>query len=814
MNELGLHWFEQKEWQPYAFQKDTWDQMSKGKSGLLNAPTGFGKTMAVWFGVLEHFYLKIEPKQTDKRKKNKLHCLWITPLRALSKEIHHATNAVSEDLGLDYKIGLRTGDTLVAERKKQKTSPPHALITTPESVHIILATKGYSEYFEGLSIIVIDEWHELMGSKRGVLVELALSRLKALNPKLMIWGISATIGNLKQAKAILLGNTNVGTLVRAELDKRIEIHTILPDALDKFPWAGHMGLKLAEKVVPLIQNGNSTLLFTNTRAQAEIWYHHLLNIAPELAGVMALHHGSLSQDLRNWVENALHEGTLKVVVCTSSLDLGVDFRPVDTVIQVGSPKGVARFLQRAGRSGHQPGALSIIYFLPTHSLEIMEGASLKYAVSKRMIEDRYPFIRSFDVLIQYLVTLAVSEGFNPKTIFEEVIKTHCFESINREEFDDCLLLISKGGRTLDAYEEFHKAEVIDGLYQVTDKKIALRHMLSIGTIVNDAMMQVKFLSGKYLGSIEEWFVSRLNPGDTFWFSGRSLELIAVKYMQVIVCSSAKKKGKIPSWMGGRFPISANLGAALRHTFKEVHYKSEKKKSPEVQFLMPLFKEQSRRSYLPKENELLLEYIHTKYGYHLFVYSFEGKFVHEGMAAVLAYRLSKIKKSTFSIATNEYGIELLSDEAIPISEEVLGELFSTKDLYLDIQKGINTTEMARRQFREIAGISGLVFKGFPGKQIKTKHLQANSGLFFSVFEDYDKENLLLRQAYDEVFTFQLEIARMNAAFKRIETHKKVLKTLKYLTPFSFPLFTESFREKYSNEDWLSRIEKIKVQLEQI
>jgi len=814
MNELAEHWFEQKQWEPYDFQRETWEQMAKGKSGLLNAPTGFGKTMAVWFGVLAHYYLKAEPTLKDKRKKNKLHCLWITPLRALSKEIHNATNQVSIDLGVDYRIGLRTGDTLVTERNKQKTNPPHALITTPESVHIMLAINGYTDYFEKLSVIVVDEWHELMGSKRGVLIELALSRLKALNPKLMIWGISATIGNLKQAKAILLGNNNVGTLVRAELDKRIRVQTILPDTLENFPWAGHMGLKLAEKVLPLIQSGNSTLLFTNTRAQAEIWYHHLLSIAPDLAGAMALHHGSLSQEIRNWVENALHEGTLKVVVCTSSLDLGVDFRPVDTVIQVGSPKGVARFLQRAGRSGHQPGALSTIYFLPTHSLEIMEGASLKYAVAKGMVEDRYPFIRSFDVLIQYLVTLAVSEGFKPETIFSEVIKTHCFESISREEFDDCLLLILKGGRTLDAYEEFHKVEIEDGLYKVKDKKIALRHRLSIGTIVSDSMMQVKFQSGKYLGSIEEWFVSRLNPGDTFWFSGRNLELIAVKYMQIIVRASTKKKGKIPSWMGGRFPISANLGAALRHTFKEVHYKSEEKKSPEIQFLQPLFNEQSRRSYLPKENELLLEYVHTKYGYHLFVYPFEGKFVHEGMAAVLAYRLSQIKKSTFSIATNEYGIELLSDEPIPISQDILGELFSTKDLHLDIQRGINTIEMARRQFREIAGISGLVFKGYPGKQIKTKHLQANSGLFFSVFEDYDKDNLLLRQAYDEVFTFQLEIVRMTAAFQRIETHKRVLKVLHNLTPFSFPLFTESFRQKYSNEDWLSRIEKIKKQLEEV
>lgn len=813
MNLLAAQWFQQKDWQPHAFQQATWKHIAKGKSGLLNAPTGFGKTMAVWFGVLAHYYEKTNPPSSDKRKERKLHCLWITPLRALSKEIHSATDTVSNELGLDYRIGLRTGDTLASERKKQKTTPPNALITTPESVHIMLATKGYVDYFGELSIIVVDEWHELMGSKRGVLVELALSRLKALNPKLIIWGISATIGNLKEAKNILLGNVNTGVLVRADIDKKIEVHTILPDTLEKFPWAGHMGLSLAEKVLPLIRQGRSTLLFTNTRAQAEIWYHHLLSLSPELAGVMALHHGSLSQELRNWVEEALHDGILKLVVCTSSLDLGVDFRPVDTVIQVGSPKGIARFLQRAGRSGHQPGALSTIYFLPTHSLEIMEGASLKYAVSKKMVEDRIPFIRSFDILIQYLLTLAVSEGFNATIIFEEVIKTHCYQSISREEFDDCLLIILKGGKTLDAYDEFYKLEKVGEIYKVTDKRIALRHRLSIGTIVSDAMMQVKFLRGTYLGSIEEWFISRLKPGDTFWFSGRSLELVRVKHMQVLVRASQKKRGAIPSWMGGRFPISVNLGAALRHIFKEVHSPDEENKSLEVRFLAPLFDTQSRKSYLPKENELLIEYIQTKYGHHLFIYTFEGKFVHEGMAAVLAYRLSKIKPLTFSIATNEYGIELLSDETIPISDDILAALFSLQRLHEDIQHGINTTEMARRQFREIAGISGLVFKGYPKNQLKARHLQANAGLFFSVFEDYEKDNLLLRQAYDEVFTFQLEISRMYAAFQRIATHKIVLKTLKSLSPFSFPLFTESFRQKYSNEDWRSRIEKIKRQLEQ-
>lgn len=810
MSKLGAHWFDEKGWKPHDFQEKTWAAIAKGKSGLLNAPTGYGKTMAVWFGILEDYY-KIE-KARKGRKKSKLHCLWITPLRALSREIHKATNAVSDDLGIDYSIQLRTGDTTIADRKKQRTTPPNALITTPESVHILMASKGYESYFKNVSFVVVDEWHELMGSKRGVMTELALSRLKAINPKLKVWGISATIGNLEQAKDILTGGNDKNVLVKAKLPKDIAIETILPDNLEKFPWAGHLGVRLAHKVFPIIEQSTSTLIFTNTRSQAEIWYQQLLHLYPDLAGAIALHHGSLSEELRNWVEEALHNGTLKAVVCTSSLDLGVDFRPVDTVIQVGSPKGIARFVQRAGRSGHQPGALSRIYFLPTHSLEIMEGASLRYAVDAGMMEQRLPYIRSFDVLIQYMVTLAVSDGFYADDLFEEIKNTHCFQSMSREEFNECLMMITHGGRTLDAYDEFHKVVVEDGKYKVISRRVAHRHVLSIGAIISDAMMQVKFLGGKYLGTIEEWFISRLKPGDNFWFSGRNLELVRVKDMQALVkAATGTKKGAIPSWMGGRLPLSSHLGAALRHTFKEVQ-QSSAKQSEEVRFLMPLFEEQKRVSALPGEQDLLIEYIHTRYGYHLFVYPFEGKFVHEGMAAVIAYRLSQLKPSTFSIATNEYGFELLSDDEIPIEQALQEELFGPKNLTADIQHGINTTEMARRRFRDIAGIAGLVFQGYPGKQVRTKHVQANSGLFFSVFENYDKDNLLLKEAYEEVFDFQLEIARMRAAFERINTHEIIMTTPQKLTPFAFPIFAESFREKYSNEDWQSKLEKIKNQLE--
>jgi len=804
LNIFAETWFFNKGWQPHRFQQETWAAIAAGKSGLLNAPTGYGKTFAVWFGILQRYYRK------EKRRKG-LHGLWITPLRALSAEILQATQAVSNDLELDYRIGLRTGDTHTAERQRQRNNPPQALITTPESVHLLLASKGYREFFSGLEFVVVDEWHELVGSKRGVLVELALSHLRSICPKLQVWGISATIGNLNEAMDILLGDGHCGKLVRANLKKDTYMETLLPDTLERFPWAGHIGTSMIDKVVPIIESHRSTLLFTNTRSQAEIWYHRLLDAAPQLSGALAIHHGSLSDELRIWVEDALHRGTLKAVVCTSSLDLGVDFRPVDCVVQIGSPKGVARFVQRAGRSGHRPGETSTIFFLPTHSLEIMEGAAIRYAVANGLVEQRMPYVRSFDVLIQYMVTLAVSDGFRAEELYSEIKRTHCFGSISREEFDECLLMVTQGGRTLDTYEEFHKVVVENSVYRVTSKRVAMRHRLSIGAIVSDTMMRVKFMSGKYLGTIEEWFISRLQPGDTFWFSGRLLELVHVKDIQAIVRPAKGKKGAVPSWMGGRFPISDNFGAALRHTFAEIQRKG-RGIAAELRFLQPLFAEQRRVSALPDEDELLVEYIQTRYGHHLFVYPFEGKLVHEGMAAVVAYRLSSIQKATFSIASNEYGFELLCDAPIPLDEALRNGLFATDSLFDDIRSGINIREMARRKFRDIAGIAGLVFQGYPGKPMKTKHLQANSGLFFSVFEEHDARNLLLQQAYDEVYDFQLEASRMHKAFRRIETHRIIVQRPGQLTPFAFPIFAESFRERYSNEDWQSRLEKLKNQLE--
>jgi ATP-dependent Lhr-like helicase len=797
--QLANKWFRHKGWKPHKFQKETWAAIGAGNSGLLNAPTGYGKTMAIWFGVLQQYYDQPKPAAG-------LHCLWITPLRALSKEIVLATQQVSSDLDLNYRIGLRSGDTSTAERNRQNKKMPQALVTTPESVHILLATKEYEKLFRNLAFVIVDEWHELLGSKRGVQIELALSRLKAINPSLRIWGISATIGNLTQAKDILLaGSRDTSLIIRADIKKKLVIKTLFPDTVENYSWAGHLGLTMLPKVLPVLKESKSVLIFTNTRAHAEKWYRQLLETEPSLAGQIALHHGSLGDSTRKWVEDNLHAGRLKAVVCTSSLDLGVDFRPVDTVVQVGSPKGVARFMQRAGRSGHAPGETSIIYFLPTNSLEIIEGSAIRTAIDHKQMEQRIPYIRSFDVLIQYLVTLAVSDGFRAEQIYAEIKATHCYASVTREEFEWCLDFITKGGKSLGSYDEYHKVVQEEGIFRVKDRTIATRHRLGIGTIVSDSMMQVKFRSGKRLGVMEENFLSRLRPGDVFWYSGRNLELLQIHNMEAIVKPSKAEKGTIPSWMGGRMPLSAELSQNIRLQLDE--YTQSIFKLPELKKLKPLLDLQQKVSAVPRINELLIEQLKTREGYHLFIFPFEGRSLHEGIATVLAYRISLLLPVTFSIAMNDYGFELLSDQEIDVRAIIDNDLFSPEHLYDDTLKTNNAAEMARRRFREIASIAGLVFSGFPGKQKKTRHLQASSQLFFEVFSDYEKDNLLLRQAFDEVLDFQLEVARLQEAFRRISTNKIILSRPEKPTPFSFPLLVDMFRERFSSEDLQARIDKI-------
>ncbi|HET8804604.1 MAG TPA: ligase-associated DNA damage response DEXH box helicase, partial [Aequorivita sp.] len=599
---IAEDWFRSKDWKSFPFQKKAWKAFLDGKHGLLNAPTGSGKTYALWIPIVLQ-YLKENPDYKTKHIKG-IKAIWITPLRALSVEIHQAAQRFTDDLGTGLTVGIRTGDTSQSDRAKQKREMPDLLITTPESLMLLLGSKGYNKTFKTLTAIVVDEWHELLGSKRGVQMELALSRLKTISPKLRIWGISATIGNLEEAQDVLLGMDSEfrknSVLIKAKQKKKIEVRSIIPKKMETFPWRGHLGLHLLEDIVPIIKASKTTLIFTNTRGQCEVWFQKILEKHLEFAGEIAMHHGSIAKDTRLWVEQAIRNESLKAVVATSSLDLGVDFAPVETVIQIGGPKGVAKFLQRAGRSNHRPGEPSVIYFLPTHALELLEASALKRAVKEEVVEDRIPYLLSFDVLIQYLVTLAVGNGFFPKEIFPEIKNTFCYQGITEEQWNWCLNFITLGSQSLQAYDEYQKVEVTpDGLFKVESRQIAMMHRLSIGTIVSDSMMHVKYVTGGFIGTIEEWFISKLKPGDSFVFAGRTLELVRIRQMQAQVRKSTRKSGKVASFLGGRLPLSSQMSKILREEMQSEA--DHKRNTPELKALSHIFDRQERESIVPGEN---------------------------------------------------------------------------------------------------------------------------------------------------------------------------------------------------------------------
>ena len=791
----------QKDFAPFTFQLETWEKFYKNYSGMVVAPTGFGKTYSVFLAVIIDF-LNYPEKYGDGLK-----LLWITPLRALAKDIAKAMKEAIDEIGLDWSVGVRNGDTPISERTSQTKKMPDILLVTPESLHLLLAQKNNQRYFKNLKCIAVDEWHELLGGKRGVLTELALSRLTSYQKKIRIWGITATIGNLDEALEVLLPYKTKKTKVVAKEKKKIDIIAVLPDEVEILPWAGHLGNKLANKVIPIILESKTTLVFTNTRSQAEMWYQILLQQHPDFAGQIAIHHSSIDKYLRIWIEENLSSGYLKAVVSTSSLDLGVDFKPVDTVIQIGSAKGVARFLQRAGRSGHSPFETSKIYFVPTHSLELIEVAALKEAVKQKIIEPRVPMVMTFDVLVQYLITLAVGEGFKAEETFEQIKNTYAFQEITAEEWTSILQFITIGGGAFKNYEEFHKVVIEEGIYKVTSRRIAMLHRMNIGVIVSDAMLKVKVLGGSYVGMIEEYFITRMKKEDKFILAGRVLEVAHIKEMTVYV-RHAKGNVMVRSYFGGRLPLSSYLGQFLRMKLSEsLDAKSSEK---ELKFLHPLLASQEGISHIPKEDEFLVEIIKTRDGYHLFMYPFEGRLIHEVMSALIAFRISKITPISFSMAMNDYGFELLSSQEIPLTEENLKQILSKENLIKDVLSSINATEMARRKFRDIAVISGLVIQTYPGQQKNNKSLQSSAGLIFNVLEDYDSQNILLKQAYTEVFNQQIDEARLVEAFNRIENSKIILKFANSFTPLSFPIKVDSLRQSLSSEDLGERIKRMQAE----
>ena len=830
-------WLAARGWQPFDFQRQVWADIAQGRSGLLHATTGAGKTYAVWLGALAHLARTAHgpdegvgahtpTKRSTSHAAPPLTVLWVTPMRALAGDTLAALKAPMADLAPRWTIASRTGDSSSSERARQRERLPTVLVTTPESLTLLLTQFDASRRLADVRMVVVDEWHELLGSKRGVQLQLALARLRSWVPGLQTWGLSATLGDLGHARDVLLGpgaQAEPGVLIEARLPKTLAVDTLLPDTDTRFPWAGHLGMAMRDAVVREVEASATTLVFTNTRSQAELWYHALLEARPDWSGLIALHHGSLDKDVRQWVEAGLKAGSLKAVVATSSLDLGVDFSPVERVLQVGSAKGVARLLQRAGRSGHAPGQPSRLTLVPTHNLELVEAAAARRAIAAAQVEDVHSPQRPIDVLVQHVVSVALGGGFDADELLAEVRRTHAYADLSEAEWQWVLDFAGRGGHALQAYPDYRRIQRLDdGRFHLPDAALARRHRMSIGTIVSDGSVRVAFVRGATLGHVEEGFIARLRKGDCFIFAGRMLELVRVHEMTAQVKLASGRRAAVPRWNGGKMPLSSRLADAMVAVFDEVSDRLSSQPGhpdsapadvdPALRAAWPMLGLQHRWSALPRSDRLLVERLHSRDGWHLFAYPFAGRQVHLSLATLWAWRLAREAAATYSISVNDYGFELLAadEAAVPTPEALQGlreRLLDDANLIDDVCASVNATELAQRRFREIARISGLVFNGFPGESRSARQLQASSGLFFEVFRQHDPDNLLLQQAHKEVLRQEFEVDRLAATLQRMRRQAWCVQAPERFTPLAFPLMVERLRERLSTEKLQTRLERL-------
>jgi ATP-dependent Lhr-like helicase len=802
-----------------AFQRQAWAAYLAGESGLIQVPTGSGKTYAAVMGPIAELLAEAGwSAHQPGTSPPSLRLLYLTPLRALSRDLALAIQAPIEAMGWPLRVAIRNGDTSSHERGKQLRSPPQILITTPESLSLLLANAKAAELFGALQAVVLDEWHELMGSKRGVQTELCLSWLRQLRPSLRTWAISATIGNLEEAARAAVGVAGPQPrIVTADIQRATAIRSLLPDSIDGFPWGGHLGLRMYEELVAGLEPAVSTLLFTNTRNQAERWHQCLRFACPEMEGALALHHSAIDRSEREAIEAGVKAGELRWVVCTSSLDLGVDFQPVERVVQIGSAKNLARLLQRAGRSAHSPGGTSQVLFMPTNALELLEVSAIRRGLAEGLVETRRPPRLALDVLLQHLTSLACGPGFEPQQALAAVRTAWSFRELSESQWQWCLDFLEHGGACLAAYPRYRKLVREGSVYRVLDKTIARLHRFNIGTITANRSVTVRFVRGAVIGQVEEAFIGRLKSGDVFFFAGRQLEFVRLREMTAQVKATTRKSSTVPAWAGGQMALSDLLSQHLRaevdRCAKALAGESGHDiglDTPELQALKPLLRRQADLSRLPREGEFLVEICRSREGSHLFAYPFEGRFVHEGLGFLWAWRLARHRPSTITVSVNDYGFELLAPRGYPFEEllELHGDdLLESRQLAADLEQAVNLSELCRRRFRAIAQVSGLITQAMPGQSKSGGQLQISAALLFDVFQKHEPNHLLLEQTRREVIEEQLELPRLQAALDRLAASRWLLERTPRPGPLAFPLLVERLNNRMSNESVLERVQRL-------
>ncbi len=799
-------WFSAQGWQPRTHQTALIDKHQAGRDTLLIAPTGAGKTLAGFLPTL--VALADRPKRNDIRPMG-IHTLYISPLKALAVDIARNLEKPIKDMALPIRVETRTGDTPASRRDRQRRQPPDILLTTPEQVALMVSSKDAESYFDSLERVIFDELHAVAPSKRGDLLALDFARLRKLSPRLLATGLSATVRDPAELCRWLVpqlpGSQTGADLVLAEKSIAAPPHIRILETGERLPWSGHTARHAADEIYAEIARHKLTLVFVNTRMQAELVFQQLWAVN-EGGRRIALHHGSLSVAQRRKVEDAMAEGKLDAVVCTSTLDLGIDWGNVDLVINVGAPKGSSRLLQRIGRANHRLDEPSKALLVPSNRFEVLE---CRAAVDAAMAGEQDAVITrsgALDVLAQHVLGMACTAPFRADDLYDEVSSAAPYADLDRETFDAVLGFVATGGYALKAYERFAKIRRdTNGYWRAANGRVVQHYRMNVGTIVEASQLKVRFgrprgqafVGGRVLGEIEEYFAESMLPGDTFLFSGEILKYEGIHEDSVLVSRAAPKTDpKIPSYAGGKFPLSTHLAARVRTMLS----------TPASWGSLPAqvsdwLRLQQIKSTLPKAGEFLVETFPRGERHHLIAYPFEGRLAHQTLGMLLTRRMERAGLKPQGFVANDYALSIwgLGDVSARVSRNPrwLDELFAEDMLGDDLEEWLAESQLMKRTFRTCAVIAGLIERNFPGQQKKSRQVTMSTDLVYDVLRAHEPGHILLRAARADAATGLLDIARLGHMLTRIRGHI-VHKPLARVSPLAVPLLLEIGREAVHGE----------------
>jgi ATP-dependent Lhr-like helicase len=784
--ELFARWFEGRGWTPRPHQLALVDLATQGKSSLLIAPTGGGKTLA---GFLPSLIELTERRQAGKdlahvKGKGELHTLYISPLKALATDIRRNLETPIADMRLPVRAESRTGDTPQSRRLRQRERPPDLLLTTPESLALLLSYPDSAQFFASLKCVIVDELHALATTKRGHHLALGLSRLATLAPDVRFVGLSATVADPPELAAYLNLGSRPVEIVQGE--PGAAPHVTLIDAQERLPWGGHMGHHAVPEVYNIIRQHKTSIVFVNTRAQAELVFDRLWRINDDNLSI-GLHHGSLAVEQRRKVEAAMAAGKLRAVVATSSLDLGIDWGDVDLVIQMGAPKGVSRLMQRIGRANHRLEEPSRAMIAPANRFEVLESLAALEAIDARELDGDPPRPPCLDVLAQHIVGVACAQPIDREALFAEVKRTLPYRDLSRRDFDDTFDFVATGGYALAAYERWHRLRQLpDGRWMLASPLVARQFRMNVGTIVELPLLKVKLKRGPVLGEVEEAFIQGLVPGDTFVFAGRMLRFEGVKELAAQCSLATGGDPKVPAYGGGRLPLSTFLAERVRGILQDP--RKHPKLPAEVREWLRI---QVFRSQLPPADKLLIEGFPRGGKQFLVAYCFEGRNAHQTLGMLLTRRMERMGLRPLGFVATDYVLGIWGLR--PASPSQLDELFDEDMLGDDLEAWMDESTMLRRSFRNVAVIAGLIERRFPGEEKSRRQVTFSSDLIYDTLRQHEPNHILLRATRQDAAWQLADLKRLGDLLKRAKG-RIVYRRLDRISPLAVPVLLEIGKER--------------------